>query len=274
MSEAPTRPVLLTGASGLLGHWLLKRVPPGTRVIALKHQRSVVAVPAVSADLRDADATLRAVMRVAPSLVIHAAYAHNRAAIVDATEHLGDAASAVDAGIVVVSTDAVFSGDGLPRDEAASPDPVWDYGRWKAEAERSALQRSNTAAIVRLPLLVSIDPDDHVVREIRTRAACGEQSRWFTDETRHPAPAHEIAAAIWRIASLPARSRVGTWHLPGCERLTRHEIALRVVDRLGLRRDIVEGVPTPQGAARPRDILFTGDRAHREIGWDPSPVLT
>ena len=135
-------------------------------------------------------------------------------------------------------------GDGIARDEASEPDPVWDYGRWKAQAERIAVQRSDTAAIVRLPLLVSFDPDDHVVREIRTSAAQGETTQWFTDETRQPALAHEVAAAVWRIADLTTGARGGTWHLAGTERLTRYEIALRVVDRLGIRRDVVEAVTT------------------------------
>ena len=174
---------------------------------------------------------------------------------------------------MVISTDAVFCGDGIARDEASEPDPVWDYGRWKAEAERIALQRSDTAAIVRLPLLVSFDPDDHVVREIRTSATQGEATQWFTDESRQPALAHEVAAAVWKIANLNAGARRGTWHLAGSERLTRYEIALRVVDQLGVGRDMVEAVTTPNGTVRPRDIVFTDARARAKVDWCPSPVL-
>ena len=272
-SAARTRPVLLTGASGLLGHWLLRTAPRGTAVIALTHRHSIPGVPDVQADLRDAHSTMTAVKRADPSLVIHAAYAHDRAAIVEATEHVVAAACEVDAEIVVISTDAVFGGDGIARDETSEPDPVWDYGRWKAQAERIALQRSDSAAIVRLPLLVSFDPDDHVVREIRTSAARGETTPWFTDETRQPALADEVAAAVWRIANLTTRARRGTWHLAGSERLTRYEIALRVVDRLGFRRDVIEAVTTPKGAVRPRDIAFTDARARADIDWRASPVL-
>ena len=267
------RPALLTGASGLLGHWLLRTRPSDSPLIALTHRNSVRGVPEVHADLRDARSTKSAVKHADPSIVIHAAYAHNRAAIVDATEHLADAACEVGADIVVISTDAVFSGDGIARDEASEPDPAWDYGRWKAEAERVALHRSGGAVIIRLPLLVSIDPDDHVVREIRIGAAQGKTTGWFTDEARQPALAHEVAAAIWRITQLPRSIRGGTWHLAGAERLTRYEIALRVVDRLGLARDVVEGLTTPEGAIRPRDIAFTDARARAEITWHPSPVL-
>jgi dTDP-4-dehydrorhamnose reductase len=265
--------VLLTGASGLLGQWLVRTAPHGTSVVALTHRHGTPLLPEVHADLRDAGSTLSAVKQADPVLIIHAAYAHDRAAIVDATEHVVAAADEVDADIVFISTDAVFGGDGVARDEASAPDPVWDYGRWKAEAERIVREWSGRAAIVRLPLLVSVDPDDHVVREIRAGAARGETTRWFTDETRQPALAHEVAAAVWRIAALDAAARGGTWHLAGSERLTRYEIARRVIDRLGLSRDVVEAGVTPAGAARPRDIVFTAARARAEVDWNPSPVL-
>jgi len=270
---ARTRPVLLTGASGLLGHWLLRTTPRRIGVIALTHRHGLQGIPVVQADLRDARSTMTAMKRADPSLVIHAAYANDRAAIVDATEHVVDAPGEVDADIMVISTDAVFCGDGVERDEASAPDPVWDYGRWKAEAERIVLQGSRTAACVRLPLLVSIDSDDHVVREIRTSAGRGETTRWFTDETRQPALAHEVGVAVWRIANLSTGARRGTWHLAGAERLTRYEIALRVVDQLGVGRDAIEAATTPTGAIRPRDIAFTDARARAEVDWRPSPVL-
>ena len=145
-----------------------------------------------------------------------------------------------------------------------TPDPVWDYGRWKARAERIVVERSGRAAVVRLPLLVSVDPDDHVVREIRAGAARGETTRWFTDETRQPALAHEVAAAVWRIAALTAGARSGTWHLAGSERLTRYEIALRVVDRLGLSPDVVEAGVDPGGRRPPsRPLLHRCPRPRR-----------
>lgn len=268
-----TRPVLLTGASGLLGHWLLKTLPTGIRVTALTHRNRVPGLPEVRADLRDANATYQAIRRADPWLVIHAAYAKDRASIVDSTRHVVDAARDVDASVIVISTDAVFSGDGVARAEASTPDPVWDYGLWKAASERIVLETLQSAAIVRLPLLVSFDPDNHVVHEIRARAMRGETSRWFTDEMRQPALAEEVAAAIWRIAHLTTDARTGLWHLPGPEQLTRYEIAERVVDRLGIGQHAIEPAVSPADVLRPRNIVLADTRARAEINWLPSPVL-
>jgi dTDP-4-dehydrorhamnose reductase len=263
---------LLTGAAGLLGHWLLQSAPRLADVVALTHRRAVAGVASVVADLREPTAVAAAVTKVHPTLVIHAAYANNHASIVDATRHVVDAASAVGAGVVFVSTDAVFLGDGLPRDEHSTPDATWDYGRWKAAAERIVLEGSADATVIRLPLLVSIDPDDHVVRRIRDAAADGASTRWFTDEMRRPALASDVAAAVWRIVALSAAERRGCWHLAGPERLSRFEIAHRMIECLHLPSSVIEPARQPHDTDRPRDLAFTDARARATVRWRPSPI--
>lgn len=272
-------PVLLTGASGLLGGWLHRTRPLSASasasgaLVALSHRREVAAVATATADLRDRAQTLAAVASLAPALIVHTAYAIDEASIVDATANVVAAAGAVGADVLLTSTDAVFSGDGVARDESDVPDPVLDYGRWKAAAEAAVLGASATSTVVRLPLLVSIEPDDHVVRQIRASLAAGEPSRWFDDEIRRPAMAEDIARALWRLIELPAGERAGCWHLAGPERLSRFEVAQRVVARLGGPPGAVAGEPTPMDLVRPRDLELRDQRARAAIGWDPAPVL-
>lgn len=123
--------------------------------------------------------------------------------------------------MLYVSTDAVFCGDGSPCHEDGAPDPVWDYGRWKARAERIVTDSSDKSAIVRLPLIVSVEPEDQVVSRIRVGAARNQPTAWFDDELRQPAATRELADALWRIALLTPSERERTWHLPGSESLSR-----------------------------------------------------
>lgn len=254
----------------MLGHWVVQSAPVDADAVALTHLRDVPRVHSVRADLRDPAVVAAAVESVDPAIILHAAYAKDRASIVDATQNVVDAARKVGASVILTSTDAVFEGDGLQRSERATPDAAWDYGRWKAEAERAVLAASG--AVVRLPLLVSIDPDDPAVSEIRAAAATGTATRWFSDEMRRPAFASEVAAAIWRIAALPTSERNGCWHLAGPERLSRYDIARRTVDHLGLPPTAIAPEPRPPTTDRPRDIAFTDARARTEIGWNPSPI--
>lgn len=267
------RVVLLTGASGLLGTWLLRSAPPDVDVVGLVHRRRLPTRSTVTADLRE-PLQVRAALRDArPSLVIHAAYAKDRASIVEATRHVVDAASDVGADVLHVSTDTVFRGDGVDRDEGAVPDPTFDYGRWKADAEHIVTARSTSNALVRPSLIVSVDPDDHAVEQIRTAAARGGTTAWFSDELRQPAHARDLADALWRIAALEPDRRAGAWHLPGPETLSRYDIATRVVDVLGLDPDSVVPERRPPDSDRPRHLHLRDDRARRDIGWSPSPIF-
>ncbi len=274
------RRVVVTGAAGLLGTWLRRTAPPDVVVVPTVHRRALaddaaasLGEPPAVADLRDPVATAAALTAARPDLVIHAAYALDRATIVDATEHVATAAASVGAEVVLVSTDAVFAGDGTPRAEGDRPDPVADYGRWKVAAEAAVAGLDRSGAAVRLPLIVSTDPDDAAVAAIRAGAQRGEPTGWFADELRQPARADELAAALWAIAALPGPERAGTWHLPGPERLSRHQIAVRVAATLGLDPSCVAATRTPADAVRPRDLWLTDRRAAEAIGWDPSPVL-
>lgn len=228
----------------------------------------------MTADLRNASAVAAAFADVKPSSVIHAAMANDAESIVDATSNVTNAAALGGADVIYISTDAVFSGDGRPRDETSRPDPIWDYGRWKALAEDKVLRGPAGSAVVRFPLVVSLEPEDGAVTRIRDGVLRGQPTAWFRDEFRQPAMAGDIAEAVWRIVWLAPEARKGTWHLPGPESLSRYEIALRVTDALDVDPSFIVSVPAPSDGTRPRRIDMRDNRARIAIRWEPSPILT
>ncbi len=262
--------VLLTGGSGLLGTWIRRTTPDDVTLTSLVHRSSIEAQSTVRADLRDPTSVGDAVDVSRPDLVIHAAYAKDRASIVDATRHLVAASGRLGAAVIHVSTDAVFSGDGRVRAEDHDPDPVQDYGRWKAEAERVAGDRTENA-IVRISLVTSNEPPDHMLREIDSDGD-GPAPVWFDDEFRQPTQGREVAAGLWRISTLDPVRRGGVWHLPGAERLSRHQIAQRLCVNAGLDPTLAIRKTTPPGSSRPRDLVLSATRAVDEIGWAPLPI--
>jgi len=265
--------VLLTGAAGLIGTWLRRTAPPGIEICSVVHRRELPRTRSYRCDLRDASAVVRMVEEVAPTVVLHAAYAMDEGSIVDCTRNVVEAAARTGSCVVHTSTDVVFSGDGSRRDEASPPDPIADYGRWKAEAERIVQRAPVSGAVVRLPLVVSVDPPDQGLQRMRTGAATGEPSTWFTDEVRQPALASDLAAALWRIIALGPAERSGVWQLPGPESLTRHQLAQRTATALGIDAGAIRAATTPEGMVRPRHIDLGADRAIREIGWAPDRVM-
>ena len=270
----PGRVVLLTGASGLVGTWLVRTVPGDVDLVPLVHRTQLPAATSVTADLRDPAAVAAAVDRVRPAMIVHAAWKLDEPSIVDATANVVDAASAVGAEVVHLSTDVVFSGDGRPVDERSPARPVSDHGRWKLRAEEIVDEALVASCVVRLPLVISLDPEDDSTARLRAGAEAGRPTVWFTDEFRRPAMASDIADGLWRIASLPAERRSGVWHLAGPEVLSRAEIASRVATTLGLDPTALVAEPTPPGLDRPRHIDMRSERAVAEVGWDPGRVPT
>jgi dTDP-4-dehydrorhamnose reductase len=254
--------VLLTGASGLLGTWMLRTTPSDIDVISTRHETPVVG-SAVDVDLVDADAVARTIRNVSPDLVVHLAYRMDRQSIVDATSNL----VATGRPLVLASTDAVFPGDGRVWAESDEPAPVWDYGRWKVEAERVVGVRSGCS--VRLPLMCSLEPPDGTTASILSAARSGERIGWYRGEVRCPAWAEDVAAAIWRVVEFEDRS--GVWHLMGAESLTRAELGRRLAALAGVDDPGVE-VDGPPAWVRPRSLLLSDDRARVSIGWSPVPI--
>lgn len=263
---------MVTGSSGLVGTWLRRTAPIGVEIVSLVHETTVSDTTSVVADLRDLQDVVTAFETSKPAVVIHAAMAVDERSIVDATDNVAHAASRVEADVIFISSDAVFSGGGRRVEEESPPDPIWDYGRWKLRAEARILRERSGWAVVRLPLVVSLNPPDHAVRRIR-QGSRSHPTQWFTDETRQPAAAADIAAGIWRIVLLAGDDRSGVWHLPGPERLTRFEIAQRVVDALDLDPDSIASALTPPGTERPRHLDLGDQRARAAIAWDPAPIL-
>jgi dTDP-4-dehydrorhamnose reductase len=176
--------------------------------------------------------------------------------------------------LVHVSTDLVFGAIPPPPQgfrEDSPPGPLSVYGKTKAEGERAVLEASQSALVVRLPLLYGdsggrgLGASDSLLAAI----ARGESPIGFQDEVRTPLEVRSAAAAIVELAAGEAS---GLLHVAGSERVTRFELALEVLRaagydelearsmvRAGLRRDAaLEGV-------RPEDASLDSRLARRML---------
>ncbi len=81
-----------------------------------------------------------------------------------------------------------------------------------------------------------------------------------------------MAAAL---GLLLERGGTGRFHLGGPERLTRHELGLRIARALGLPPEGIEAALQADHAGpepRPADTSLDSGRARRELGWEPRPL--
>ncbi|MFO0930762.1 MAG: sugar nucleotide-binding protein [Gemmataceae bacterium] len=202
--------LLVTGASGALGGYLLARLAQLGRAAAAWSGASTGVRFGVSlrpVDLADLSALERAWHNDAPSVVIHAAAMANvahclqapdraRAVNVAATDRLARLAANAGARLLLVSTDLVFGGDRAPYAETDPPAPLSVYGRTKAEAEQAVLAHPGHA-VARVSLLYGPSLTDRPgffdaqLRVLRD----GGAMPLFEDEWRTPLDLPTAAAA-------------------------------------------------------------------------------
>ena len=229
--------VLLTGASGCLGHHLLHAVPATCAVLPAYRSRPIDHTDAIALDLTDAAATHAALAAADADVVIHTAYGAGDPArdVTLATQNL--VAAAVAAGVrrfVYVSSDMVFDGRGGPYAEDDPTTATSDYGRAKIAAEAAVRSAYADAVIARCSLIVAREPVNPSSAWVLDALRAGKPIQLFTDEYRSPIMAADLAAALWELASRPAAAVAGVWHLAGPEHLSRFAIGLLLARSFGL----------------------------------------
>jgi dTDP-4-dehydrorhamnose reductase len=259
---------LVTGASGLLGGYLLRELRAAGAVVVAStgsHAGELFGYPLRPVDLAEPDEVARAFREARPSVVIHAAAVAAVAACyedpgrarrvnAEGTARLAGLAAGPGARLVYISTDLVFDGGRGMYREADPPCPLSVYGRTKVAAEEAA-RACPGSAVVRVSLLfgpsLSGRPSffDQQVEALRLQRPVTR----FEDEWRTPLGLTTAARALVGIAGSGVE---GLLHLGGPERMTRLEMGRRLAALLGADQSLL--VPTcrasaPSAEPRPRD---------------------
>jgi dTDP-4-dehydrorhamnose reductase len=232
-------PLLVTGGSGYLGRELLRRSPG-----AVGASRG----SGLRLDVRDPAAVKAAFAELRPAVVIHTAYdMQDRATTYGGAVNVAEAAAAIGARLIHLSTDVVFDGEkGAPYVEEDEPTPVTAYGRDKADAEPAVRQAHPGTLIVRTSLMYGApEPGRH------ERVAADPDAVFFTDEVRSPVHVGDLAAALLELAG---GGRSGILHVAGADPLSRYDFArLLAPHPERVRSATIEG----SGLARPRECVLS-----------------
>jgi dTDP-4-dehydrorhamnose reductase len=243
--------ILLTGASGQLGAYLIDRlVGRGHEVIAWSGAETGArrGVDLTPMNLADADATARGLDQADPDAVIHAAAISSAEAVrldpdrasavnVEATARIAEWCDRRDRRLVFTSTDLVFDGSRPWNREDDPAEPILSYGRTKRHAEPAVLATSRGIA-ARLSLLFGPSRCgrasffDQAIGAIRN----GQPRTFFEDEYRTPL---DLATAAVILVRLAESDLAGIYHVGGRERVSRFELMRRAATALGLDQSLV-----------------------------------
>ena len=249
----------MTGGAGFLGRHIVNGpasqgwevVAPGSRSVDLRHRDALVAM------VRDWK----------PTAIIHAAYRRgDRASIVDASGHVAEAAAAIGARLVHVSSDAVFGGRDAPYTEDDLPSPVNDYGRDKADAEAVVGDTHPDAVIVRTSLIYGVGEPSVHEEAVRDAISGHTSTTFFADEYRSPVLVGDLANALVDVATMPGIT--GVLHLGGPDALSRAELAVMTARRNGWDESRLRfSTIAESGLSRPsRVVLDSGLAARLGLG--------
>jgi dTDP-4-dehydrorhamnose reductase len=267
---------LITGAGGMVGSDLRQ---------ALEwRDEQVVALGRHDLDIADARAVNAAIREARPTIVVNcAAYTKVDAAETDenianaingsAVESLAEAANAVEATLVQLSTDFVFDGSKRTPYEINDPTgPLSAYGRSKLLGEQAATLASKHL-IVRTAWLFGLHGPNFVEAICRQVALGTNPLRVVNDQRGRPTYTPHLASALIRMARLASESDAGRGivHYADEGECTWFDFAAAIVDELGAttRVDPVPSGQFPRPAKRPTYSVLSTERYERLTGVKP-----
>ena len=176
---------------------------------------------------------------------------------------------------IFISTDFVFDGDAGMYTEGDTPNPVNFYGKTKLEAEEAVKRYEHDWAIVRTVLVYGkpMAGRSNILTIVKEKLEKGEAYNVVDDQVRTPTYVEDLAAGI--IAIMEKRA-CGIYHLSGINILTPYEMACKTADFLGLDKSLIKRVTAEsfsQPAKRPARTGFIIDKAKRELAYSPVTFL-
>jgi dTDP-4-dehydrorhamnose reductase len=267
--------VLLTGASGQLGAYLVDRlIAAGHDPIAWSGTAAGRRgdVPLIRVDLVDPAATSRALAAADPELILHAAGISSAEAVlrdpqqahsvnIEATARLADWCARRDRRLVYTSTDLVFDGRRSWYREDDPAEPILAYGRTKRAAEPH-VEAVPRGLVARISLLYGPSRCGRPAYFDRTIAALrrNEPQTFFEDEYRTPL---DLATAAEVLVRLAGSGATGVVHVGGAERVSRFALIRRAATALGLDPELVRANRRADAALpepRPADVSLDTTR--------------
>ncbi|MCH2044254.1 MAG: SDR family oxidoreductase [Saprospiraceae bacterium] len=280
--------ILLTGASGFLGYYLMQH--PQTRYHLVgtyfRNKPRFTDVELVQINLIEMKKVKALVEQQQADLILHCAAianvnfceqhpAQSYHINVQLSKVLADLANQEDIPLIYTSTDLVFDGEYAPYQEQRTAEPISRYGRQKLEAEEYILTKNTQNWVCRLPLLFGSGADYHR-NFLKVWKKTLEQQKniyAFTDEYRNPISAIEVAQLLFQLIDLIfAGVRIdgdNILHLAGNERISRYDFAklMAKVYKLDAKYIIPskrKDVPMP----RAKDTSLVVDKAKRIFKWN------
>jgi dTDP-4-dehydrorhamnose reductase len=264
--------VTLFGASGLLGHDIVRQFTIGDRTGADQSNDNLTALSSKDADLRDRQRVRDVVRESRPDwIILSAAYTDvdgcesNRdlafAVNCEGAVNVADAARDAGSRLLFVSTDYVFDGsERSPYETTDARNPASVYGESKAHAEERLLTILPEVCIARTSWLFGHGGKCFPATILKLASTRSELSV-VNDQRGSPTFTPDLASALLQLCRASAR---GIVHVTNSGNCTWYDFAQEIVRESGLAT-VVKPVTTaefPRPARRPAYSVLSPASLH------------
>ena len=278
--------VLITGATGLLGQYLIATAPDSMELLGTSRSPTPPVLTRCEfavLDLRDSQPTENLLNEYQPEVIFHCAAEGSVDAVESAPEqfrelnvHVPEAlalwASSANAKFVHVSSNAVFGNVGNPHDDLDAPAPINNYGKLKAEAESRVMTANANALVIRPIFLYGWSPPGARPNPATSWVASlssGKKLNIVEDVFTQPLFARDCAGIMWDAMK---RDLNGPLNVSGGQTMSLYDFAKTLADAFGHDRELIHksrSAEFPDLAPRPSHVEFNLRRLTDEMGISP-----
>jgi dTDP-4-dehydrorhamnose reductase len=273
--------LLITGASGLLGINLVRTACAQGHTVVTACHRHPIEVPGVLSLLANLTSSVELkelVSQAEPDWIIHCAaltdvdycQTHEAEAFLVNEElpgQLAIAARQCGAGLVHISTDAVFDGRRGNYSERDSSSPVNTYASSKWKGEEAVKRELENAAILRVNLYGWNTQEKLSLAEwVLTRLESGRAVPGFQDVVFTPILANDLGEIILQIIQ---NELSGIYHVAGSQCCSKYDFAVQLARVFGLDESLVKAVSIddfPLHAPRPKNTSLNTQKISHVLG--------
>ena len=221
--------ILITGANGQLGHDL----------IAEFSRRGIDTIPADinEMDITDKESVIAFITAQKPSAIIHCAAwtavdaaEENREACLrvnaEGTRNISEAAAAINARLIYISTDYVFNGEGvLPwNPDTSTPAPLNVYGESKYRGELAVKAKCRDYLIIRISWVFGSN-GRNFIKTMLNLGLTHKQIRVVDDQIGSPTYTHDLSMLI---ADMTPKEVNGIFHATNSGYCSWYELAKEI----------------------------------------------
>ena len=288
--------VFVTGVGGQLGHDVMNELAlRGYEGIGsdIKPEYSgiqdgspVTTMPYIGLDITDKNAVMAAIKEIGPDVIVHcAAWTNvdgaedpaNKPLVhkinVEGTQNMADAAKAVDAKIVYLSTDYVFDGQGTapwkPDDKNYAP--LNYYGQTKLEGELAISSTTDKYFIVRIAWVFGLNGKNFIKTMVNV-GRTHDTVRVVSDQIGSPTYCYDLARLL---VDMIETDKYGYYHATNeGEYISWYDFTCEIYRQAGMDTKVIPVTTEEYGlsvAARPFNSRLDRSKLARE-GFEPLPA--